>query len=75
MNLTTAAERGFDVTKVAELASSTFWFVLPSLVLFVILPVLLKRQVGFALAMTIACLATMTCYAVTALILARLTKP
>lgn len=36
-----------DVTKVAELSTSVFWLVIPSLALFLSLPVLLKRVYGF----------------------------
>ncbi|MCG2606940.1 MAG: DUF3147 family protein [Achromobacter sp.] len=36
-----------DAARVARLASGIFWLVLPSLVLFVSLPVLLRRGVGF----------------------------
>ena len=36
-----------DTTKVADLAGSIFWLVLPSLILFIVLPVLLKRGVMF----------------------------
>lgn len=36
-----------DVQKVSELATSVFWLVLPSLVLFVALPILLKQGLNF----------------------------
>ena len=36
-----------DSGKIAALSTSIFWLVLPSLVLFVVLPVLLKRGVTF----------------------------
>ncbi|MGH1537034.1 MAG: DUF3147 family protein [Gammaproteobacteria bacterium] len=36
-----------DVTKVSDLASSIFWLVLPSLVLFITLPLLLKLGWSF----------------------------
>lgn len=36
-----------DIEKVSELSTSVFWLVLPSLVLFVLLPVLLKFGWGF----------------------------
>lgn len=43
-----------DVDKVGELSSSVFWLVLPSLVLFVSLPLLLRQGVGFYLSMSIS---------------------
>jgi len=36
-----------DTAKIAALAISIFWLVLPSLILFIVLPVLLKRGVMF----------------------------
>ncbi|MDP2057278.1 MAG: DUF3147 family protein, partial [Thiobacillus sp.] len=36
-----------DVQKVAALSSGIFWLVLPSLLLFVLLPVLLRNGMGF----------------------------
>jgi len=36
-----------DIEKVSALSSSVFWLVLPSLVLFLVLPVLLKMGWGF----------------------------
>ncbi len=49
------AETG-DTEKVASLATGIFWLVLPSLILFVTLPVLLRKGVGFApsLALSVA---------------------
>jgi hypothetical protein len=50
-----------DTQKVASLATGIFWLVLPSLVLFVALPVLLARGIGFwpglggSIALTVAC--------------------
>ena len=45
-----------DAQKVAALSTSIFWLVLPSLALFLVLPVLLKRGVNFypALAASVA---------------------
>jgi len=51
-----------DVSKVSALASSVFWLVLPSLALFIALPVLLKQGVNFYLSMTISILITIGCY-------------
>ena len=51
-----------DVGKVTGLAISVFWLVLPSLVLFVTLPVLLKIGINFYLSMGLSILATAASY-------------
>lgn len=51
-----------DVAKVSALASSVFWLVIPSLALFVTLPVLLKQGMNFYLSMGISILVTIVCY-------------
>jgi hypothetical protein len=53
-----------DTTKVAELASGTFWFILPSLPLFLILPAMLRVGLGLWLSMAIAVAVTLALYAV-----------
>jgi hypothetical protein len=47
---------------VAELSIQIFWLVLPSLVLFLVLPALLKHGVGFWLSLLGAAAATVVCY-------------
>jgi hypothetical protein len=47
---------------VAALSSQIFWLVLPSLVLFLVLPALLKHGVGFWLSLLGAASATVLCY-------------
>ncbi len=51
-----------DIDKVSALSSSVFWLVLPSLALFVSLPVLLKSGLNFYLSMGIAVAITVLCY-------------
>ena len=51
-----------DVSKVSALATSVFWLVLPSLALFVTLPVLLKQGLNFYLSMSISIGVTLGCY-------------
>lgn len=51
-----------DVAKVSALATSIFWLVLPSLALFVSLPLLLKSGANFYLAIAIAIAITACCY-------------
>lgn len=52
-----------DVAKVSALATSVFWLVLPSLALFVSLPLLLKQGLNFYLSMGIAIAITVSAYA------------
>lgn len=51
-----------DTAKVADLAASILWFVLPSLVFFVVLPAALRREVSFGVSMVVASLATIAAY-------------
>lgn len=60
-----------DTGKVASLSYSIFWYVLPSLVLFIALPLLLARGFGFWLSLAIACALTFAAYALMGSILAR----
>ena len=60
-----------DVSKVAELATSIFWLVLPSLVFFILFPVLLSKNIGFYLSMAVSIVATIACYYLMILALAR----
>ena len=61
-----------DAIAVARLSTSTLWLVLPSLVLFIVLPIMLRRNVGFTLSMTVACAATIASYSLMVLALGRL---
>lgn len=51
-----------DVDRVAGLASSIFWLVLPSLALFIALPLLLKQGYNFYLSMAASIMITIGCY-------------
>ncbi len=51
-----------DVAKVSALSTSVFWLVLPSLALFVTLPLLLKQGIGFYISMGISIAVTAGCY-------------
>ncbi len=57
------AETG-DVTRVSMLSKSIVWLVLPSIVLFIVLPALLERGVDFYASLAIAVGATMLSYSV-----------
>ncbi|MEK9945379.1 MAG: DUF3147 family protein [Alphaproteobacteria bacterium] len=52
-----------DPERMATHSLATFWFVLPSLPMFVLIPVMLKRGVPFWPTLAAACLLTMTLYA------------
>lgn len=60
-----------DTSKIASLSTSIFWYVLPSLVLFVVLPVLLVRDFGFWASLVIASAATFAAYLLMTALLAR----
>jgi hypothetical protein len=51
-----------DVMQVAALSRSIVWLVLPSLVLFVGLPILLNRGMGFYLSLAFSVAATIAAY-------------
>ncbi len=51
-----------DADKVATLASGIFWLVLPSLALFIALPLLLKQGLNFYLSMGLSVGITIACY-------------
>ena len=51
-----------DIAKVSALSISVFWLVLPSLALFVTLPLLLKSGFNFYLGISISIVVTAACY-------------
>ena len=51
-----------DPQRVATLSFSVFWLILPSLALFLVLPLLIKFGWGFWLSLAVAVLATAACY-------------
>lgn len=52
-----------EVEKVASLSADIFWLVLPSLALFLVLPLLLKMGWGFWLSLAASACVTAVCYA------------
>jgi hypothetical protein len=52
-----------DPDRMAAHVSGTLWFIAPSLPMFVLIPMLLKRGVNFWPALTAGCLLTMALYA------------
>jgi hypothetical protein len=61
-----------DTDGIASLAQSTFWFVLPTLPMFLVLPALLRGGMGFWPALGLSCLLTVSLYAMTVWALGRL---
>ncbi len=51
-----------DASKVSLLSSSVFWLVIPSLALFLVLPVFLKREINFYLSLGMSVAITIGCY-------------
>jgi hypothetical protein len=60
-----------DPIRLADHAQATFWFVLPSLPLFLVVPMLLKRGIGFWPALAAGCLLTILLYVVMIGVLSR----
>jgi len=51
-----------DVTRISNLSTSVFWLVIPSLALFLALPLLLKQGLNFYLSISISIGLTVGCY-------------
>ena len=51
-----------DTARMADHASATFWYVLPSLPMFLIIPALLRRGFGFWPSLAAGCLVTMALF-------------
>lgn len=60
-----------DTARMASYSQATFWYVLPSLPMFLLIPVLLKRGLAFWPALAIGCLLTVALYAGMVAMLAR----
>ena len=61
-----------DVNQIASLATSIFWLVIPSLALFISLPILLRNGLNFYFSMAISIAITSACYGLMLLILSRM---
>ena len=53
-----------DTAQVADFAESILWLVIPSMLLFVVLPYLLRRGWGFEAAMAVGIVATIIAYGI-----------
>ncbi len=51
-----------DAENMATHAEATFWFVLPSLPMFLLVPALLRQGIGFWVALVAGCVLTVTLY-------------
>jgi len=61
-----------DAGKISELSIATFWLVLPTLPMFLVLPVLLKHGLGFYLSLGISVAVMAVCYLVAVPLLSRI---
>ncbi len=62
-----------DAERIAAHSESTFWLVLPSLPMFLVLPALLRSGISFYVALGLSCLMTIVLYMVTIWVLKRFT--
>lgn len=60
-----------DASRIANHAEATFWYVLPSLPMFLAFPYMLRNGVGFWVALAAACTITVALYFLTVLVAAR----
>ena len=51
-----------DVEKISTLSTSIFWLVVPSLSLFISLPILLKQGINFYISISLSVFITILCY-------------
>lgn len=60
-----------DPARLADHAQATFWYVLPSLPMFLVVPALLRNGTGFWTALVVGCVLTMALYLAMAFIAPR----
>ncbi len=61
-----------DIAKIAAHSEATFWFVLPSLPMFLIFPAMLKHGIGFWISLLAGCTVTIILYLITVWVLPRI---
>ena len=61
-----------DTERIAAQSQATFWFVLPSLPMFLVIPAMLRHGLGFWPTLALSCLLTMGLYSLTIWALSRL---
>ncbi len=60
-----------NVENVSALSTSILWLIIPSLTLFIVLPILIKSGINFFISMGISILITMGCYWIMIIILGK----
>lgn len=60
-----------DIQRIANHAEATFWYVIPSLPMFLIFPWMLRNGIAFWVALAASCLVTLLLYGLTVLVAAR----
>jgi len=60
-----------DTSRIANHAEATFWYVLPSLPMFLALPLMLRNGVGFWWALLASCVLTIVLYFIAVVVAAR----
>ncbi len=60
-----------DAARIAATTEATFWYVLPTLPMFLLMPALLRHGVGFWPSLAAGCVLTVVLYAITAWLLAK----
>jgi len=63
---------GSPASQIADLSKQIFWYVLPSLLFFLLLPLLLKNDFGFWLSLGLSAVATIACYFIFMFLLPRI---
>ncbi|MDA2936223.1 DUF3147 family protein [Patescibacteria group bacterium AH-259-L05] len=58
-----------DIQKIIDLSSNIFWAVLPSLIFFLVLPILLKNDFKFSTAMVLSAIAMFIAYSIYVILL------
>jgi len=61
-----------NIENIKNLSNSILWMVIPSLALFISLPLLLKSGLNFYLSISLSIIITISCYGLTILLLSRL---
>lgn len=60
-----------DVGRIAAHMQATFWYILPTLPMFLVMPMLLRAGVGFWLSLGVSCAMTLVLYAITVVVAGR----
>jgi hypothetical protein len=60
-----------DITKVAAISHETFWYVLPTLPMFLLIPLLLRNVINFYVALIAACVVTAALMSLTQYLLSK----